>query len=133
MKTAFFSGGTPPGPHAGNMSRLTRVLRPPLGLTPEQCREARQLRRAGHGIADIVAAIGATEESIRQALAAMRTRKRDATRRSLNVTLAAHEFVAGQADEREPLWQTVDRLLMELAMRRVLAGAPITRDRAAER
>jgi len=124
---APFTGGTPPGPHAGDMSPLTRILRPPLGLSVEQCQEARRLRRAGHEIADIAAAVGASEDNVRQALAAMRTKKRGATRRTLNVTLAAHEFVSGEAVAGESYWQTVDRLLVELTVRRALAGAPLTR------
>lgn len=133
MMAVSFAGGTPPGPHAGDMSPLTKVLRPRLGLTPEQCREARRLRRARQEIASIAAALGAAEEDVRHALAAMRTKKRDASRRSLNVTLAAHEFVAREAVEGESRWQTVDRLLIELAVRRVLSGTPVTWDDDGER
>jgi hypothetical protein len=81
------------------------------------------MRRAGKEIAAIAATLGAEEGDIRHALAAMRTKKRDATRRSLNVTLAAHELVRGEAANGEPRWQTMDRLLVELMIRRAMAGA----------
>ena len=123
-----FAGGRPPGPHAGDMSPLTKVLRPAIRLTREQCETARRLRRNGREAPDIAASLDAPEEEVRQALATMRTRKRAATRRSLNVTLAAHEFVSGEAAEDEACWETVDRLLGELTIRRALAGAAISRD-----
>lgn len=123
-----FAGGQPPGPHAGDMSSLTKALRPDIELTPEQCETARRLRRAGRDVAVIAMRLGAAEEEVRPALATMRTRKQAATRRSLNVTLAAHEFVRGEAAEGEACWETVDRLLGELTMRRAFAMVSITRD-----
>ena len=123
---ASFAGGNPPGPHAGDMSPLTELLRPALGLSSDQCHEARRLRRAGRSIKDIATEFGTAEENVREALAAMRTRKVNATRRTLNVTLAAHEFVSREAVMDEPRWQTIDRLLIELTLRRALAGAPLT-------
>ena len=48
-----FAGGQPPGPHAGDMSPLTEALRPPIGLTADQCEAARKLRRGGWEIVDV--------------------------------------------------------------------------------
>ena len=122
-----FVGGSAPGPRAGDISALTEALRPPIKMTPEHCQAARRLRRGGLQIGEIANRLMAPEDEVRQALATMRTRKRRATRRSLNVTLAAHEFVRNEADPREVCWETVDRLLGELAFRRALAGAPLTK------
>lgn len=122
-----FAGGQPPGPHAGDMSPLTEALRPPIGLTKKECKAARRLRRAGREIPEIAAKLAAPDGEIRQALATIRTRKRAATRRTLNVTVEAQAFVAAEAADHEPCWETVDRLLVELAFRRAMAGAPISR------
>ncbi len=122
-----FTGGQPPGPHAGDMSPLTEALRPPIGLSPDQCTTARKLRRRGRDLEEIAASLEVPEEVVRQALATMRTRKQAASRRSLNVTLAAHEYVTGEAGEGEACWETVDRLLVELAFRRAMSGSPISR------
>jgi hypothetical protein len=118
----LFAKGMRPTPDAGDMSPLTEMLRPPIGLTPEQCARARRLRRRQKEIAEIAVRIGATEDQTRQALATMRTRKLQATRRALNVTIAAHRFVVGEALKGEPCWETVDRLLGELAIRRAMVG-----------
>ena len=123
----LFVGGHPPGPHAGDMSPLTEALRPPIQLTPEQGETARRLRRSGLDIAKIAVQLNAPEDEVRAALLTLRTRKRTATRRSLNVTLAAHEYVTGEAEKGEACWQTVDRLLAELAFRRALAGVAVSR------
>lgn len=122
-----FAGGRPPGPHAGDMSPLTEALRPNIRLTPEQCQVARKLRRRGKDIFEIAARLAVPEAEVRQALATMRTRKQLATRRSLNVTLAAHDFVAGEAESGEARWETMDRLLIELTVRRAMAGAAISK------
>ena len=122
-----FAGGHPPGPHAGDMSPHTEALRPPIGLTSKECKAARRLRRAGREIPEIAAKLAAPDGAVRQALATIRTRKRGATRRTLNVTVAAQEFVAGEASDHEPCWETMDRLLVELAFRRAMAGAPMSR------
>src|SRR5271166_1754533 len=100
-----FTKGVPPGPHAGDISPVTEMLRPPIRLTPEQCHAARRLRRTGWEVSEIASNLSAPEGDVRQALAAMRTKKPIATRRSLNVTLAAHEFVVGEALEGEPCWE----------------------------
>lgn len=122
-----FMGGHPPGPHAGDMSPLTEALRPSIPLAPTECEKARRLRRAGKEIPEIAARLAAPEADVRQALATMRTRRPFATRGSLNVTVAAHEFVASEAEDGEALWETMDRLLGELTMRRALAGAAVSR------
>ena len=121
-----FMGGHPPGPHAGDMSPHTEALRPAIHLTLQECRAARRLRRDGHGIPDIAALLAAADDEVRLALATIRTPKRAATRRTLNVTVEAHEFVAGEAREHEPCWETVDRLLVELAFRRAMAGVSVS-------
>ena len=121
-----FAGGQPPGPHAGDMSPHTEALRPPIGLTSKECEAARRLRRAGREIPEIAAKLAAPDGEVRQALATIRTRKRATTRRTLNVTVAAHEFVASEAAGHEPCWETVDRLLVELAFRRAMAGVSMS-------
>jgi hypothetical protein len=65
MMSISFAGGPPPGPHAGDMSPLTKALRPTLGLTEEQCQEARRRRRAGQAIESIAADLSAPEENVR--------------------------------------------------------------------
>lgn len=89
--------GTPPGANAGDTSPLTLLLRPPLRLTAQQCSRARRLRRRGMRIPDIAGKIGAQQGDVAQALLAMRTTKLAATRRSLNVTVEAHQFVKQEA------------------------------------
>jgi hypothetical protein len=89
--------------------------------------EARRLRRRGRQITEIAEVLNAPEEDIRQALATMRTRTRTATRKTLNVTIAAHEFVCGEQEPREACWETVDRLMGELTIRRALMGASVAR------
>ncbi len=118
-----FTKGLPPGPHAGDTSPLTKVLRPAVGLTEDECQSARRLRRRGYEIDDIAARLGAREAQVTQAFATMRTKKPEASRRSLNVTLAAHRFVADEAEPGEPCWETVDRLFGELAIRRAFTTA----------
>jgi predicted transcriptional regulator len=116
--------GTPPGPNAGNISQLTEILRPPIDLIPDQCLAARRMRRRRHEVSDIARRLGATEQQVQQALATMRTRQIQVSRRSLNVTVEAHQFVGNEAFNGEPCWETVDRLLGELAIRRAMAGVP---------
>ena len=118
-----FAKGQPPAPNAGDMSPLTKVLRPAVEFTENECQRARRLRRRGHEIDDIAARLGAVAAPVRQALATMRTKTPEKSRRSLNVTLAAHRFVADEAEPGEPCWETVDRLLGELALRRAFATA----------
>ena len=84
-----------------------------ISLSPDQCIAARRLRRRGRNLEEIAASLKVSEDEVRQALATMRTRKQTASRRSLNVTLAAHEFVTGEAGEGEVCWETVDRLLID--------------------
>jgi hypothetical protein len=106
------------------MSPATEALRPPIQLTPQECEAARRMRRSGREIPEIAAKLAAPDLAVRQALATIRTRKPAPTRRTLNVTVAAQEFIAGEAARGEPCWETVDRLLVELAFRRALAGVP---------
>ena len=121
-----FIKGEPPGPRAGEISELTRDLRPPLALSDEECRIARKLRRARLEISAIADRLNTSELCVQQALATMRTRRKLPSRRTLNVTVAAHEFVKGEADSHEAYWETVDRLFGELALRRAWAGVPIS-------
>jgi predicted transcriptional regulator len=80
------------------------------------------MRRRRHELPDIAQRLGATEQQVQQALATMRTRQVHVSRRSLNVTVEAHQFVKDEAFNSEPCWETVDRLLGELAIRRAIAG-----------
>ena len=122
-----FIGGPPPGPHSGDISPLTRAMRPSLQLSPVAADQARRLRRRGRPISEIALTLSASENDIREALATMRTRNAAASRKTLNVTIAAHEFLIGETAYGEACWQAVDRLMGELAMRRAMMGAPITR------
>lgn len=107
-------GGTPPGPHAGDISPRTAMLRPRIALSEEQCIDARRLRRKGISISDVATKLDADVEHVRLALAAMRTRRQAPTRATLNVTLTAQNIVRAEQYEGEAVWQTVDRLLGEL-------------------
>jgi hypothetical protein len=120
-----FQGGFPPGPHAGDISPVTRALRPRVALSDEQCAQVRRNRRSGKAIGEIAADFGCSIEDVRVALATMRTRNRARSRATLNVTLAAWEFVASEANGGEVLWATVDRLLGELTIRRAFAGEQV--------
>jgi uncharacterized membrane protein len=113
-----FVGGEPPHPDAGDMAEQTKVLRPQMGLTEFQCAKARRLRRKGYDIAAIAQLLEADDDSVRQALAAMRTPTPNPSRKTLNVTVAAQAFVVAEALPDEPYWQTVDRLFAELTFRR---------------
>jgi hypothetical protein len=97
-----------------------------IRLPPEQCQIARKLRRAGWEVSEIASHLPASEDEVRLALATLRTKTPIATRRTLNVTLAAHEFVQSEAIEGEACWETVDRLLGELALRRAFATPTAT-------
>lgn len=123
----MFEGGSPPGPRAGDISPVTEALRPRVGLSEKECSKARRLRRAGWTVAQITEHLELTQEEVRHALATLRTRNEEATRRSLNVTIEAAEFVAGEADGDEACWEVVDRLLVELAFSRAMLGAAVTR------
>lgn len=118
---ATFTGGFPPGPDAGNISPKTTMLRPRMTLSDEQCSDARRLRRTGKTIEEIASTLSVHVEDVRLALAAMRTRRRAPTRAALNVTIAARDFVAAEGEPGEVTWQTVERLLGELTLRRALA------------
>lgn len=118
-----FQGGLPPGPHAGDISPLTEALRAPLPLSSDQCLAARQMRRAGKSLEVISESMNCSVEDVKLALAAMRTRNRARSRATLNVTLAARDFVLGEALKGEVAWETVDRLLGELTFYRVFATA----------
>ena len=121
-----FVGGHPPGPHAGDMSPHTQALRPPIGLTTKQCVTARRLRRRGWEVAEICSRLHAAEDDVVQALATMRTKNAAATRATLNSTLAARDYVLGEAEDDEACWETLDRLLVELAFRRAMAGVAVS-------
>lgn len=118
--TPAFTGGDPPAPHAGDISPLTEALRPRIRLTRDQCKEARRLGRLGVRPEDVALQLGEPEEQVKLAMATLRTTVEDATRATLNVTMGAREFVATEAIHGESVWQTVDRLFIELAFRRAL-------------
>lgn len=105
---------TPPAPDCGHMSSRTAALRPGLDLTEEQVTEARRMRRDGDHPREIAFRMGLAVEDVERALLAMRTPKADRSRASLNVTMAAREFVSNERRVGEAVHQTVDRLLREL-------------------
>jgi hypothetical protein len=113
-----FVGGEPPHPDAGEMAEQTKILRPTIGLDKFQCAKARRLRRKGYDITAIAPLLDADEDSVRHALAAMRTPTPNPSRKTLNVTVAAQAFVVAEALPDEPYWRTVDRLFEELTQRR---------------
>ena len=121
---------TPPAPDCGQASPYTAALRPPIGLAPEACEEARRIKRRNPDAApaEIAAQLGegATEADVRQALATLRTVNPRRTRCTLNVTLEAGQFVEREGNNGEPRWATLDRLLGELAQLRavIAAGRP---------
>ncbi|MFC0408861.1 hypothetical protein [Roseomonas elaeocarpi] len=110
--------GTPPGHHAGDMSRRTQALRPDIGLSDEFVAAVRRMRKQGQEPADIAATLVVPVEVIERAMLAMRTPRPEATRGTLNVTKEAHDLVHRERQGDEPVWQTVDRLLGELIERR---------------
>ncbi len=110
--TAFH--GKPPGGSAGEMSRRTERLRPPIALRRAQVVEARRLRRLGAEPEQIAAALGVATEEVEKALLQMRSPRPETTRGTLNVTLAAHKIFLAERIGDEPLWKTVDRIVNEL-------------------
>ena len=122
-----FAGGTPPAPHAGEISPLTEALRPHIRLPPKKCARARALRRRGVDIPLIAARLAAPLTQINLALAVLRTTNPAPSRATLNGTVEARDFVKREAEPGEACWQTLDRLLYELALRRAAAGARITK------
>jgi transcriptional regulator len=108
----------PPAPNAGDMSSRTAALRPALELDAEQIECARRLRRQGMKVSTIAEYMETTKEVVDRALLAMRTPKEDRSRGTLNVTLAAREFVMANRKAGEPVHVTVDRLLGELEQHR---------------
>ena len=114
--------GTPPGFHAGDMSRRTVALRPGLGLTDLQVENIRRLRRKRQDAPEIAAALEIDLDKVERALLAMRTPKPDRRRRSLNCTLEAAAFVDRERRPGEAVWKTVDRLVGELIELRRAGG-----------
>ena len=129
----MFQGGQPPGPHAGDISPLTEALRPPISLTPKQCEAMRRLRRKGWEITQIANRYSVSDDEVCQALATMRTRRENFTRATLNVTVEAEQFVAAEAQDQEARWETMDRLLGELAIRRAWDGVAISKEGRSDR
>lgn len=119
-----FVPGTPPGRNAGDIGDRTRALRPACRLTTKEIERARRMRRSGETIDVIARSLGHAIDDIELALAAMRTKKPNRSRATINSTIAAREFIANEADGAEPHWATLDRLLGELTMLRVLVGLP---------
>ncbi len=113
--------GKAPGSGAGDISRRTEALRPPILLTPREVQEARRLRRGGLEPDAIAATLGKPLEEVEKALLQMRMPRPETTRGTLNITLAAHRMVLRERQGDEPLWQTFDRLIDELLRRRAQA------------
>jgi len=112
-----FIKSMPPAPNCGAVSPLTEALRPSIGLTKEMADQARRLKRRDHTLTTVQIAAklgGVPEQAVRQALATMRTKAKRPTRRTLNVGVLEHQFVAAHRLGGEPIWQTVNRLLNEL-------------------
>lgn len=116
MPETFIS--TPPGFHAGDMSRRTARLRPDIGLSEEVIAAIRRERKKGEEPAAIAATLSLPLAVVEKSLLAMRTPKGERSRATLNCTLAAQAIVLRERRDEEPIWQTVDRLLDELRLRR---------------
>ena len=123
--------GKPPGSGAGEMSHRTAILRPPIGLSPQDAAKARRLRRRGMAPAEIALQLSCSLDHVEKALVQMRSPRPETTRGTLNVTLAAHRLVLAERRGDEPLWQTMDRLLDELLRLRAQAR-PARRPRRPE-
>jgi hypothetical protein len=111
-----------PQPDASRMSERTRRLRPAIAMTDEQIVQARCLRREDElepeEIARLVDGGPVPVEEVEKALIGMRTKKANASRCTLNVSVAAHQFVRGEKEGDEAGHEIVDRLLDELIRRR---------------
>jgi hypothetical protein len=106
--------GKAPGNGAGDISRRTAAMRPPLGLDVKQAATARGLRRQGFEPDWIADHMALPRDEVEKALMQMRMPRPETTRGTLNVTLAAHRLVLGERIGDEPLWRTVDRMIDEL-------------------
>jgi hypothetical protein len=125
--------GQPPGHGSGDISRRTQALRPSIALTATEARRARARRRKGETPEAIAAHFNVPVEEVEKVLVQMRSRRPETTRGTLNVTLAAHAFVMGERQGREPLWVTMDRLFDELIrLRAQAASRSPTRRKVAE-
>ena len=116
---------TPPAPDCGAASPYTSLLRPRIGLSPERCELARRAKRENPDAtpAEIAAQLGGAEADVVLALATLRSRNPRRTRATVNATLEAGAFVEREGLNGEPRWQTLDRLLGELAqLRAIVAG-----------
>jgi hypothetical protein len=127
----FHFPSTPPAPNVGDISPLTVALRPASGLTEEQEEFAREMKRRDPSLSatTIAAQVGGSEEGVLLALRNLRTRNPRRSRATINGTLEAAAFLANEALNGEPRWQTLDRVLGELAYWRALAGLPPTTPR----
>jgi hypothetical protein len=117
--------GKAPGSAAGEMSKRTEALRPPILLTPKEVQEARRMRRSGMDPHAIAETLGKPMDEVEKALVQMRMPRPESTRGTLNITLAAHNVVMKERRGNEPLWQTFDRIVDELLQLRAQAeGKP---------
>ena len=101
------------------------ALRPRIGLSPERCDLARRAKRVNPDAtpAEIAAQLGAAEADVVLALATLRSRNPRRTRGTINGTLEAEDLIRREGRNDEPVWQTLDRLLGELAqLRAIVAG-----------
>lgn len=118
---------TPPAPNCGAPSPFTEALRPPIGLTPDQCHAARRIRRRDpHAAPATIAAQlgeGTTETAVLLALSTLRCPNPRRSRTTINATIEAGAFVEQEGANGEARWQTLDRLFAELAqLRAIVAG-----------
>lgn len=102
----------PTGPFDENA--MTRALRPPHGFDKDTLNQIRTLRKQGVPGEEIAEMIGGDLERVRVALAALRTRRMNPNRRTINVGREAFRELQEEQRPGEPMWQTIDRLLTEL-------------------
>ncbi len=96
------------------MSVRTRAIRPQTGFTEEQEIYYRSLVKSGMTATDIAHAFGVPLDKVEIAVATVRTPNPHASRRTINGTLSAGQYLRNEALPGEPRWQTLDRLIEEL-------------------
>ena len=104
--------GIPPHGDFGP-SKRTKRLRPVCNLNEKQIDYARSMRKRGASDDVIAKHFDVSLDDVHIALSAMRTRVLSHRRRTLNVTVAAYNYVLSKKVDKECVWQTVDRILTE--------------------
>ena len=102
----------PVGPYVEG--KRTAKLRPQHGFTNVQVYQVRKLRKQGFSNEEIAGHMNADIHSVDIALSALRTKRPNPDRCTINVGSNAGSVIKSEQMPGEPMWQTVDRLLTEL-------------------